>query len=333
MSGSVTFYDGGTSIGTVPVASGNPTSAAHTTSSLALGSDTITATYSGDANFATATSGGTSVNVVPATTAISLDATPNPGQAVYVADTGNNEVVRVAPDGTQTVVLSGLNAPRGVSVDAAGDVYVADTGNNRVVEVPLGGSERTVVSGLKQPQAVAVDNSGDVYVADTGNNRVIEVTPDNTQEVIASGLSDPDRGRRRPPRRRLHRRPGRQPGGARHPGRAPRFDHTGVGWPDARLAQLGGGRLQRHPRRDHRIVERGLCRGAHDRPVRRRPLHVRARLQRRRRGRRRRRQGLRRRHGHSRLPVPNRTEGCSRPPNPTGPSASSTTPASSGAAS
>jgi hypothetical protein len=54
---------------------------------------------------------------------------------VYIADTFNNRVVDVAPDGSQTTVGSGLDHPEGVAVDGAGNVFIADTGNGRVVEV------------------------------------------------------------------------------------------------------------------------------------------------------------------------------------------------------
>ena len=33
--------------------------------------------------------------------------------------------------------FTGLSGPMGVAVDGAGTVYVADTGNNRVVKLPL----------------------------------------------------------------------------------------------------------------------------------------------------------------------------------------------------
>ena len=42
--------------------------------------------------------------------------------------------------GTQGTVGSGLNAPEGVAVDAAGDVFIADSSNNRVVKEPWSGS-------------------------------------------------------------------------------------------------------------------------------------------------------------------------------------------------
>src|SRR5205807_2251281 len=83
-SGSVTFQEGSTSLGTATVdATG---SAQLTLSTLAAGSHSITATYGGDANFTTSTSSGLTVTVNAAIpTTVSLQSGANPsvyGQVV-----------------------------------------------------------------------------------------------------------------------------------------------------------------------------------------------------------------------------------------------------------
>lgn len=125
---------------------------------------------------------------------------------VYVADTGNNRIRLVTPNGaTSTLAGNGaaafadgsggpdggaaFNGPRGVAVDNQGNVYVADTGNNRIRLVQPGGATTTIAgngtpgfaegsggpngtSEFNGPEDVAVDDQGNVYVADTGNNRI-----------------------------------------------------------------------------------------------------------------------------------------------------------------
>ncbi len=86
---------------------------------------------------------------------------------------------------------SELDAPQAVAVNAAGDVFVADTTNNRVVEVlpngqlrPFAGTGKLGYKGdkgrathaeLTAPTGVAVDSVGNVYIADSGNNVVRRV--------------------------------------------------------------------------------------------------------------------------------------------------------------
>jgi alpha-tubulin suppressor-like RCC1 family protein/sugar lactone lactonase YvrE len=111
---------------------------------------------------------------------------------VYIADTGNNRVVKITPKGKQTVFATGFNAPTRLRVDDAGNVYVADTGNNRVVRITPGGTMTTIGTGLNGPIGVAVDQSGDVFIGDTGNNRVVEVDTSGAQRVVpTTGLLGP----------------------------------------------------------------------------------------------------------------------------------------------
>jgi hypothetical protein len=69
--GTMTFYNGGQALGTAPLTQLHntlfPESAAlFTTSALGVGSDTITAVYSGDSNYAGSTSGPVTVQITPA---------------------------------------------------------------------------------------------------------------------------------------------------------------------------------------------------------------------------------------------------------------------------
>ena len=80
--GSVTFMDGQTALKSVPLTFGTAT---FSTSSLAVGSHSITAVYGGDTNFAGSTSNSAAQAVNPANTTASLASSPNPstfGQSV-----------------------------------------------------------------------------------------------------------------------------------------------------------------------------------------------------------------------------------------------------------
>lgn len=127
---------------------------------------------------------------------------------IYVADTGNNQIRVIRPDGKVGVIAGNGNgtagftdgtfgaatfsAPRGIAVDKSGNLYVADTGNHSIRKIVKGGEvitwagsetgdgENTAVTTralFSSPRAVAVDNSGNVYVADTGNDKIKKIVP------------------------------------------------------------------------------------------------------------------------------------------------------------
>jgi large repetitive protein len=95
------------------------------------------------------------------------------GGNVYVA-TDNAVTEYPLGGGMPVQYGMGFNNPRGVAVDAAGNVYVADTGNNQIVEVAPGGASQTVlaIAGLSAPQGISLDSSDNVYV--TYSNMIIQ---------------------------------------------------------------------------------------------------------------------------------------------------------------
>ncbi len=129
------------------------------------------------------------------------------GGHIYIADTGNQRIRELLPNGIIITVAGNggqgpggdggpataaqLNLPTGVTLDAAGNIYIADQGNNRVRMVTpdgtistfagsasygLGDGGSATAAALNAPASVAVDPAGNVYVADSGNNRVREIS-------------------------------------------------------------------------------------------------------------------------------------------------------------
>jgi uncharacterized protein (TIGR03663 family) len=112
---------------------------------------------------------------------------------LYVADTLNQRIVKVAPDGTMTNFgQSGQDdgqfanpkskdynvsdGPWGVAVDGEGSIYVADTWNNRIQK--FGPDFKFIKSwgarDLFGPRDIAIDSQGNVWVVDTGHKHVRE---------------------------------------------------------------------------------------------------------------------------------------------------------------
>jgi sugar lactone lactonase YvrE len=83
---------------------------------------------------------------------------------LWVADTGNDRVQELAPDGHVLGAVA-VGAPAGVDASPAG-VVVAGRRDGVVVRIAPDGAVTTVRAGLVHPVAVAVAPDGDVYAAD-----------------------------------------------------------------------------------------------------------------------------------------------------------------------
>jgi DNA-binding beta-propeller fold protein YncE len=130
-----------------------------------------------------------------------------PSGYVYVADSGNDRIVKLAPDGAVSGEFGTLGSasgmlhdPSGVAVDASGRVYVLDAANNRIEVfnengeyLAKWGQRGSALGDLSQPTAIALGCEGSVYVADTDNNRVERFDPASPAGVgcVAPGAWPP----------------------------------------------------------------------------------------------------------------------------------------------
>ncbi|MFI1973247.1 hypothetical protein BLA24_06195 [Streptomyces cinnamoneus] len=136
---------------------------------------------------------------------------------LYVADYWNHRIRRISPDGLiVTVAGTGrpghggdggpalaarFNEPRGLALDARGNLYVAEWKGHRVRRIAPDGTITTVAgmgepgfgadgvaatsSALHNPIDVAVDRAGDLYIADCWTHRVRKVSPDGVITTVA----------------------------------------------------------------------------------------------------------------------------------------------------
>jgi hypothetical protein len=147
--GTVTFYDGVSSIGTGALSASGV--ASMTTSSLAAGAHSITAAYTGDVNFTSSTSAAftQTVNAPLAPTATSFLITP--ATNAITLETGNsaNIVVKVSPVNgfNQPVALTCSNLP-----DSSNCAFAATT-------IPVGGATTTLKLTTSAPRACGSSTS------------------------------------------------------------------------------------------------------------------------------------------------------------------------------
>jgi sugar lactone lactonase YvrE len=78
--------------------------------------------------------------------------------------------------GTATAIGTGITAPKGVDLDAVGNLFVADSGSGTIWEIPAGSvTPIGIATGFNNPTGVAADGASDVFVADTKNNQIVEI--------------------------------------------------------------------------------------------------------------------------------------------------------------
>ena len=131
---------------------------------------------------------------------------------VYVADTYNNSIRKIAVDGSVSILAgngssgfinkTGTNAsffsPWGVAVDRSGNVYVADYGNNKIRKIDSTGMVSTFAGQINAgfvngvgvnasfwgPVGVCADGLG-IYVADVGNIAVRQIDTNRLVTTLA----------------------------------------------------------------------------------------------------------------------------------------------------
>jgi len=112
---------------------------------------------------------------------------------------GPSSVIRVDPvSGSQTTVSTGgdFDDPRGIAVEADGDILVADLADGVIRVDPVTGAQTTVSSGgsFVTPYGVTLEADGDILVADlsafNGVGAVFRVDPfSGVQTTVATGGS------------------------------------------------------------------------------------------------------------------------------------------------
>ncbi len=144
---------------------------------------------------------------------IAFDAAGN----AYIAQEDENRIRKVSSSGVITTIAGNgtygfngdggpassavLASPRGVAIDALGNVYFSDALNNRVRKIAINGVITTVAgngqansagdggpaanAGVQQPYGLAFDAAGNLYISEYAGHRIRKVTPSGIILTVA----------------------------------------------------------------------------------------------------------------------------------------------------
>ena len=142
----------------------------------------------------------------------------SPSHDIYVCDTLNFSIRKIAPDGTiANLTIDGrqdgldVNIPRAIALSPDGSLYIAEKGDiyhgDRIVRVDSAGTSSLFAGGhnpgvgfsgdggpaigasldFSYVTSIAVSPDGSVFVADTGNHRVRRIGTDGIITTVAGG--------------------------------------------------------------------------------------------------------------------------------------------------
>ncbi|HEY2799008.1 MAG TPA: NHL repeat-containing protein [Chthoniobacterales bacterium] len=171
----------------------------------------VVSTFAGSAGHSGSADGTAGAARFNAPIGLTIDGAGN----LYVGDSGNHTIRKITPAAAVTTLagspgnpgsdngtgsVARFNGPRGVAVDAAGNVYVADTFNNTIRKVTPAGAVSTLaglagefgsadgvgsVARFNRPRGVAVGGASNVYVADTANDLIRRISSTKAVTTVA----------------------------------------------------------------------------------------------------------------------------------------------------
>ena len=116
---------------------------------------------------------------------------------VYVADTENNQIIKLNTSGTvlQNITDNLLDQPSAITTDVAGNIYAGIYGGNltySIVKIPVSGSPVSVIkSGIAgYPLSIAIDSAGNIYYIEYASTTIKRMNSSGANLVsIGSGFN------------------------------------------------------------------------------------------------------------------------------------------------
>src|ERR1051325_1738267 len=109
--------------------------------------------------------------------------------SLIVADTGNDRLRRISPDGNVTTLPAELSSPIGLAITYDNFIYVTELDHSRVVQITPDGSTHVIAdrANFNQPTGIAIASNkrkpATLYVADSGNYLLQKLEPTPTESA------------------------------------------------------------------------------------------------------------------------------------------------------
>jgi sugar lactone lactonase YvrE len=159
--------------------------------------------------------GSTDGQAIAAQFRVPMGAAVDSSDNIWVADSENHTIRRIAPDGTVTTIagasgqpgsadgtgsVARFNGPRSMATAAGGIAYVTDRENHTIRKIAPNGNVTTLAGVAGQsgsadgtgpaarftfPHGLATDASGNLIVTDWGNHTIRRVTPEGVVTTLA----------------------------------------------------------------------------------------------------------------------------------------------------
>jgi len=115
-----------------------------------------------------------------------------PDGSVYISNVGNTlnddysafdgtSIIKVAPDGTHSILTDQLSGPLGNAVDSNGNVIVANVNDTTIRSVASDGTVSTIANLEVMPAGIAIDSADNIFVASYTANQILRI--DANEEV------------------------------------------------------------------------------------------------------------------------------------------------------
>ena len=111
------------------------------------------------------------------------------GNLYVTSSTGSSSTIyQYAPDGTGSIFVAGFSFPTSIA-SYGSDLYVSNSGDGTISKVAMNGNSTTYASGFSAPNGpfgVSADPSGLLYTVDHGTGRVFSVASDGALGLLGS---------------------------------------------------------------------------------------------------------------------------------------------------